>query len=747
MSVKGKLLLIAAIALAALAMVFGVNLVGGNYRLDAEHADEVALGAKVALLEARRAEKDFYDRREDDYVEKVKHFVVELGDNVRKAQELEPVFTTLATEIKVKAGEYEKNFLITAAAQKTMGYTRDDGLRGRLRGAARQLEARVEGLNLAGDDLLLKLLMLRRHEKNFIINHEDEHLVAFKSAMAELRRSIESSALRGAGNETRVMLALADEYSQAFEACAQQDQLLRATKNKVSASAHALMPLVQELELGLGTLAEEVNSRIGITSVTVGICMAILLIVLVTLTIRSIIVPLTRLQAYARQVAGGDFSEVSAQGFSGELKSLHEDISAMVCELKIKLGFAQGVLKSIPISCLTTDREDKLTFANQQILELAGRSGAPKEFLGWNHARFMYDNNAETMTQRAMVRGETLDQECTFTNLAGAEVVANIVASPIADLDGELIGSVTLCVDLTEVRKQQQAMERANKIIAAAAIDATAISDQMASASEELSAQVEQSSKGSNEQRAKASETATAMEQMNASVLEVAHNASDAANAAERTRETAATGSVVVAEVVDGVQGVYTNFQKVHGTMQNLCSQSDGISDIVQVIEDIADQTNLLALNAAIEAARAGDAGRGFAVVADEVRKLAEKTMTATKEVSGAVQSIQKAAQETILGMGEAGKVIEGITAKSKEAGTSLGSILKMVEETSFQVQSIASAAEEQSAASEQVTQATDEINQIAIETADAMEQSSQAVTDLARLAQDLKKIIAGMQV
>ena len=268
----------------------------------------------------------------------------------------------------------------------------------------------------------------------------------------------------------------------------------------------------------------------------------------------------------------------------------------------------------------------------------------------------------------------------------------------------------------------------------------------VSSASEALSAQIAQSSRGADDQSARVRETATAMEEMNATVLEVAKNAQQAANVSHQAREQAVEGSQIVNDAVMGIESVHTQSIAIKEDMDALGKQAESIGQIMGVIADIADQTNLLALNAAIEAARAGDAGRGFAVVADEVRKLAEKTMSATQEVGQAITGIQAGTRKNILNVEQVAVTIESATNMSVRSGESLKKILEFVHLVNDQVQSIATASEQQSAASEEINQSVEQVATISAQTAQIMEQAAKAVADLTQQSQSLQRLIEEMK-
>ncbi len=274
-----------------------------------------------------------------------------------------------------------------------------------------------------------------------------------------------------------------------------------------------------------------------------------------------------------------------------------------------------------------------------------------------------------------------------------------------------------------------------------------AVVQRISAATEEISAQADEIRSGTDVQRDRIQTTATAMEEMNATVMEVARNAGSAAEQGGEVQAKALEGADVVNRSVKAMDTTRDQTHALQESMNDLGRQAESIGQIMTVITDIADQTNLLALNAAIEAARAGDAGRGFAVVADEVRKLAEKTMTATKEVGDSIRAIQSVATRNIEGMQTAVRDLEQAVELSTRSGEVLSEIVSGTEDSAEQIRSIATAAEQQSAASEEINHAIEEINSIASDTARGVAETTQALSDLAEQASALGRLVRELRM
>jgi len=483
------------------------------------------------------------------------------------------------------------------------------------------------------------------------------------------------------------------------------------------------------------------------TSLIIAVCTIVGLTVIIALLMRLVQRPLRELSSYTREVSGGNYDAAIRYTARDVIAETIGSVQDMVRQLKARLAFSEGVLAGFTQPCAIVGTDHAILWTNRQMLELLGRPGQPEDYVGQSSGRFYFgDDRRESPSVQALRENRVLQTELLYTRPDGQERIIDVTATPFQDMDGTMLGSLAVWYDLSDIRRQQQVIEQQSEKIASTAMEAKEIAQHLANASGLLKEQVVETEKGSQMQLLRTTETSTAMEQMNGTVMEVARNASEAAEKADSTKRMAENGARLVSQVVDAIKVLEDHSRQLRESNDQLSSQAESIGSIMQVIEDIADQTNLLALNAAIEAARAGEAGRGFAVVADEVRKLAEKTMSATKEVGQAIHSIQQDSRRNSEATNLAVQSVQESTRLVDHSRQALQGIVDMVEQTAAQIQSIATAAEQQSASSQQINAATDEIKHISSENAQAMLRSNEAVSEVSDYAWRLRGLIDDMQ-
>ncbi len=252
---------------------------------------------------------------------------------------------------------------------------------------------------------------------------------------------------------------------------------------------------------------------------------------------------------------------------------------------------------------------------------------------------------------------------------------------------------------------------------------------------------------GITRQDQKTGQVATAMEEMSATVVEVARSASDMTTVSQNAERAAMTGEASVSKVVSRMNDIASSTKRSVEIVSALGSESQKIGNIIQVINDIADQTNLLALNAAIEAARAGDQGRGFAVVADEVRKLAERTTRSTKEIDEMISGIQTESRKAVESIENESSTVEEGVSLTREAGAALREINAGIAEVTGMIQQIATSTEQQSAVASTISSDMEAVASISRESADGVQDVSGLANELSSLAKEMEGTLSKFKV
>lgn len=336
-----------------------------------------------------------------------------------------------------------------------------------------------------------------------------------------------------------------------------------------------------------------------------------------------------------------------------------------------------------------------------------------------------------------------------LVGLIAAWVITRLIVAPLRRVirvaQQIAAGDLSATIEVTrrdEIGQLMQAMQQMGAGLSHIVSGLQAGIEQLASSAQSLSAVTEQTNLEVSSQKEETEQVATAMNQMTATVHDVARNAEEAAQAAQTADGKVESGQQVVRQSMARIEQLADSATSASSSIESLSAEIQNIGTVLSVIKSVAEQTNLLALNAAIEAARAGEQGRGFAVVADEVRALAKRTQQSTEEIERLVSALRSAAQSSVQQIQNSGELVKLAVSDALQTESALGSIAAAVSLIQQMNQQIAAAAEEQSSVAEEINRSVTSIRVSADQSSLAMRGNAASSIELAQLGVELKGMV-----
>lgn len=255
--------------------------------------------------------------------------------------------------------------------------------------------------------------------------------------------------------------------------------------------------------------------------------------------------------------------------------------------------------------------------------------------------------------------------------------------------------------------------------------------------------QAKNNSQSIDNQKEQTISVAAAINEMGATVQEIAQSAANAAKLTQSSQENTSQSHKQVLQSQATISALATDIDGITEQVTLLSKKTVDIASIVDSIRGISEQTNLLALNAAIESARAGEHGRGFAVVADEVRALANRTSQSTTEIQSMIEELTNISDDVVNDIGQSKQKAQ----QSVGAMQSSVELLDAISETANQINDmatlIATATEQQSNVVADVGRNIEQISEISDQAMSEQINTEQAIRDLANSAQTLDDLVA----
>ncbi len=564
-----------------------------------------------------------------------------------------PALITDLDALKSGLEHYAGGFARLVKDNEDLGLNPSSGFEGVMRGAVHSIEEQLKAVDDA--NIRASMLMLRRHEKDFILRRDAKYIEAHGQE-GETFKGLVKKAFKPGVQRMRIMDAF-EIYRDAFRLYAGASLKEAESRRLVAEAYGALEPVTQRVLASFSaekTMIENESARIAERNISfvIGLLAVTVLVLLAGVWIigRSISRPVKKVTEAMRDLAGGN-TDVTVPGLG-----MRNEFGSMAEALEV---FRQSAL------------------ANRRLEEEAAEARGLAE-----EKRRQLQEDAEASAQLRLHRA-TAGLAGGLQRLAGGDLSFELIEPFSADFE-------SLRENLNTTLRQL------NGVMQDIAQSSTAIEN----GSREISGSAGDLARRTEQQAAALEQTAASLDEITANVTNSARRAQEARQAAVTANESAARTENLVTQAITA--------------MERIEQSSERIASIIGVIDEIAFQTNLLALNAGIEAARAGDAGRGFAVVAQEVRGLAQRSAGAAGEIKQLIRTSvnevldgARFVRDTGAALTEIGdhvdtmsRHVEAIAVSSREQSTGLAEINAAVNQMDQGTQQNAAMVEENNAAS-----------------------------------------------
>jgi methyl-accepting chemotaxis protein len=332
--------------------------------------------------------------------------------------------------------------------------------------------------------------------------------------------------------------------------------------------------------------------------------------------------------------------------------------------------------------------------------------------------------------------------------IAAALIITRLIVKPLQQVVAvaDKIADGDLTADLVPDRSDElgqlmQSMQRMTLSLRQLILRLSAGITQLASSTEEMAVISQQTSSGVAQQKLETMQVATAMNEMTATVQDVARSAEEASTAATHSAEQAEFSNRILDRTMSGIKNLAQEVSDTAVSIAELQQEAASIGEIVSVISGITEQTNLLALNAAIEAARAGEAGRGFSVVADEVRQLANRAQQSTTKISEVIKRLQQKTEQAVQAMQANAGMANEVFKSTDDATEAIELIISNIKNIQAMNQQIAAAALQQSTVAEEINRSLTNIQVVTEQSSVAIEETAKTSSALSQLGLEQQQL------